>query len=45
MAGNLATLQNVIGHKGALIERLEILTLDPRLTPNGFGQKLNSISG
>lgn len=39
--GNLATLQNVIGHYGSINRAAGNTNLDPRLTPNGFGQKLN----
>jgi cytochrome c peroxidase len=34
--GNLATIQNVIGHYGTINKAAG--NLDPRLTPNGFGQ-------
>jgi cytochrome c peroxidase len=39
--GNLATIQNVIGHYGSINRAAGNTNLDPRLTPNGFGQKLN----
>lgn len=39
--GNLATLQNVIGHYGTINLAPGNTNLDPRLRPNGFGQKLN----
>lgn len=39
--GNLATLQNVIGHYGTINRAPGNTNLDPRLTPNGFGQQLN----
>lgn len=39
--GNLATIQNVIGHYGNINRAAGNTNLDPRLTPNGFGQKLN----
>lgn len=39
--GNLATLQNVIGHYGTINLAPRNTNLDPRLRPNGFGQKLN----
>jgi cytochrome c peroxidase len=39
--GNLATLQNVIGHYGNIAIAPGNTNLDPRLTPNGFGQQLN----
>jgi cytochrome c peroxidase len=39
--GNLATIQNVIGHYGTINKAAGNTNLDPRLTPNGFGQKLN----
>jgi cytochrome c peroxidase len=39
--GNLATLQNVIGHYGAINLALGNTNLDPRLQPNGFGQQLH----
>jgi cytochrome c peroxidase len=39
--GNLATIQNVIGHYGNINKAAGNTNLDPRLTPNGFGQKLN----
>lgn len=39
--GNLATLQNVIGHYGAITLAPGNTNLDQRLRPNGFGQKLN----
>ncbi len=38
---NLATLQNVIGHYGNVNIAPGNTNLDPRLRPNGFGQKLN----
>jgi cytochrome c peroxidase len=39
--GNLATLQNVIGHYGNINLAPGNTNLDPRLAPNGFGQQLN----
>lgn len=39
--GNLATLQTVIGHYGTINRAPGNTNLDPRLTPNGFGQQLN----
>lgn len=39
--GNLATLQNVIGHYGNINLAPGNTNLDPRLKPNGFGQQLN----
>jgi cytochrome c peroxidase len=39
--GNLATIQNVIGHYGNINLAPGNTNLDPRLAPNGFGQKLN----
>lgn len=39
--GNLATIQNVIGHYGSINLAPGNTNLDPRLAPNGFGQKLN----
>ncbi|MFE3849045.1 hypothetical protein ACFX5D_13820 [Flavobacterium sp. LB3P45] len=39
--GNLATLQNVIGHYGSINLAPGNTNLDPRLAPNGVGQKLN----
>jgi cytochrome c peroxidase len=39
--GNLATLQTVIGHYGSINLARGNTNLDPRLTPNGFGQNLN----
>lgn len=39
--GNLATLQNVIGHYGTINLAPGNTNLDPRLAPNGIGQKLN----
>jgi cytochrome c peroxidase len=39
--GNLATLQNVIGHYGTINIAPGNTNLDPRLTPGGIGQKLN----
>jgi cytochrome c peroxidase len=39
--GNLATLQNVIGHYGAINLAPGNTNLDPRLQPNGFGQQLH----
>lgn len=39
--GNLVTLQNVIGHYGTINLAPGNTNLDPRLRPNGFGQKLN----
>ncbi|MBB1194383.1 cytochrome-c peroxidase [Flavobacterium sp. SOK18b] len=38
---NLNTLQNVIGHYGTINLAPGNTNLDPRLRPNGFGQKLN----
>ena len=38
---NLATLQNVIGHYGTINIAPGNTNLDPRLRPNGQGQKLN----
>ncbi|MBC5862966.1 cytochrome-c peroxidase [Flavobacterium turcicum] len=38
---NLATLQNVIGHYGTITIASGNTNLDPRLRPNGSGQKLN----
>ena len=38
---NLATLQNVIGHYGNINIAAGNTNLDPRLRPNGQGQKLN----
>jgi cytochrome c peroxidase len=39
--GSFATLQNVIGHYGTITIAPRNTNLDPRLTPNGFGQQLN----
>jgi cytochrome c peroxidase len=39
--GNLATLQNVIGHYNSINIAPRNTNLDPRLAPNGFGQQLN----
>lgn len=39
--GNLATLQNVIGHYGTINIAPGNSNLDPKLRPNGVGQKLN----
>jgi cytochrome c peroxidase len=39
--GNLATLQNAIGHYNTINIAPGNTNLDPRLTPNGQGQKLN----
>lgn len=39
--GNLATLQNVIGHYGNITIAARNTNLDQRLMPNGIGQKLN----
>jgi cytochrome c peroxidase len=39
--GNLATLQNAIGHYGAINLAPGNNNIDPRLTPNGRGQRLN----
>ncbi len=39
--GNLATLQNAIGHYGTINIAPGNTNLDPRLRPNGFGQRLN----
>jgi cytochrome c peroxidase len=39
--GGFATLQNVIGHYGTITIAPRNTNLDPRLTPNGFGQQLN----
>lgn len=38
---NLATLQNAIGHYGTINLAPGNNNLDPRLRPNGFGQRLN----
>lgn len=38
---NLNTLQNIIGHYGSINLAPGNTNLDPRLRPNGFGQKLN----
>jgi cytochrome c peroxidase len=38
---NLNTLQNVVGHYGTINLAIGNTNLDPRLRPNGFGQKLN----
>ncbi|MEP7237652.1 MAG: cytochrome c peroxidase [Ferruginibacter sp.] len=38
---NLGTLQNAIGHYGTIVIAPGNTNLDPRLTPNGQGQKLN----
>lgn len=38
--GNLATLQNVIGHYGTINLAPKNTNLDPKLAPNGFGQQL-----
>ena len=38
---NLNTLQNVLGHYGSINLAPGNTNLDPRLRPNGFGQKLN----
>lgn len=39
--GNLPTLQNAIGHYGTINLAAGNTNLDPRLRPNGQGQKLN----
>ncbi|MBL7703417.1 MAG: hypothetical protein JNM14_14295 [Ferruginibacter sp.] len=39
--GNLATLQNAIGHYGTINIAPGNTNLDPRLRPNGQGQRLN----
>ena len=39
--GNLATLQNAIGHYGNINIAPGNNNLDPRLTPGGIGQQLN----
>ncbi len=39
--GNLITLQNVIGHYGTITKAPGNSNLDPRLTPNGYGQQLH----
>lgn len=39
--GNLATLQNVIGHYNNINIATRNTNLDARLAPNGFGQQLN----
>lgn len=39
--GNLATLQNAIGHYGTINIAPGNTNLDPRLAPNGIGQKLH----
>lgn len=39
--GNLATLQNAVGHYGNINIAPGNTNLDPRLAPNGIGQKLN----
>lgn len=39
--GNLTTLQQVIGHYANINQATGNTNLDPRLTPNGVGQKLN----
>lgn len=39
--GNLTTLQNVLGHYGTINVAVGNTNLDPRLRPNGIGQKLN----
>ena len=39
--GNLLTLQNAIGHYGTINLAPGNTNLDPRLRPNGFGQRLN----
>lgn len=39
--GNLQSLQNVIGHYGTITIAAGNTNLDPRLRPNGIGQKLN----
>lgn len=39
--GNLAMLQNVIGHYGTINLAPGNTNLDPRLVPNGFGQQLH----
>ena len=39
--GNITTLQTLIGHYGNITIASGNTRLDPRLRPNGFGQKLN----
>ncbi len=39
--GNLATLQNAVGHYNTINLAPGNTNLDPRLRPNGFGQQLN----
>lgn len=39
--GNFTTLQQVIGHYANINQAAGNTNLDPRLTPNGVGQKLN----
>jgi cytochrome c peroxidase len=39
--GNLATIQNAIGHYGNINIAPGNTNLDPKLRPNGFGQNLN----
>lgn len=39
--GNLTTVQNAIGHYGTINVAPGNTNLDPRLTPNGQGQRLN----
>lgn len=39
--GNLTSLKNAIGHYGTINLAPKNTNLDPRLTPNGFGQQLN----
>jgi cytochrome c peroxidase len=39
--GNLATLQNAIGHYGTINVAPGNTNLDPKLRPNGFGQQMN----
>lgn len=39
--GNFETIKNVIGHYGTINLAPKNTNLDPRLTPNGFGQQLH----
>ena len=39
--GGITTLQTAIGHYGTINIAPKNTNLDPRLTPNGFGQQLN----
>jgi cytochrome c peroxidase len=39
--GNLATLQNAVGHYNTINIAPGNTNLDPRLTPGGMGQQLN----